>query len=112
MRRQRRKQNKSTHCAAAAFADVSTSNTLIPKTHNKQHVIEVFVSERLQYKFGNLRRETQARKPLEKEKYETWFHDEKSDLHMAEVSFLIAKTAMRKRNLRHLKDSTQNYYCA
>ena len=42
-------------------------------------------------KFGNSRRETQARKQLENEKYETWFHDEKTRLHRAEVSFLIAK---------------------
>ena len=30
--------------------------------------------ERLHMKFGNLRREIQARKPLENENYETWFH--------------------------------------
>ena len=30
--------------AAAVFVDVTTSNTLIPKTQNKNHVIEVFVS--------------------------------------------------------------------
>ena len=50
-------------------------------------------------KLGNSRRETQARKSLENEKYETWFHDEKTRLHMAEVSFLIAKTAMCIRSL-------------
>ena len=56
--------------------------------------------ERLHEKFGNSRRETQARKPLENEKYETLFHDEKTWLHMAEVSFLIVKTAMSKRSLK------------
>ena len=55
--------------------------------------------ERLHTKFGNSRRETQARKPLKNEKYETWFHGEKTRLLMAEVSFLIAKTAMCKRSL-------------
>ena len=50
-------------------------------------------------KFVNSRRETQTRKPLENEYYETWFHDEKTRLHMAEDSFLITKTAMRKRSL-------------
>ena len=54
--------------------------------------------ERLHMKFGKWRHETQARKPLENEKYETWFHDKKTRLHMAEVSFLIAKTAMCKRS--------------
>ena len=57
--------------------------------------------ERLYKKFGKSRRETQARKPPENEKYETWFHDEKTRLHLAEVSLLIAKTAMSKRILSY-----------
>ena len=61
--------------------------------------------ERLDIKFGNSRRETQARKQLENEKYETWFHDEKTRLRGAEVSFLIAKTVMRKRSLRFVGDN-------
>ena len=44
MRKQRRRQDKSTNYAAAVFADVTASNTLIPKTCNQNHVIEVFVS--------------------------------------------------------------------
>ena len=64
--------------------------------------------ERLHMKFGNSRRETQARKPLENEKCETWFHGEKTRLHMAEVSFLIAKTAMCKCSLSlHLISGTK-----
>ena len=54
--------------------------------------------ERLDQKFGNSRGETQARKPLENEKYETWFHDDKTRLQIAEVSFLIAKIAMNERS--------------
>ena len=49
--------------------------------------------------FVNSRREIQAQKPLKNDKYETWFHDEKTRLHMAEVSFLIAKTTMCERSL-------------
>ena len=37
----------------------------------------------LHMKFGDSRRETQARKPLENEKYEIWLHNEKTRLHMA-----------------------------
>ena len=33
---QRRRQNKSTHCAAAAFADLTASNTLIPPPPQKK----------------------------------------------------------------------------
>ena len=99
MRKQRRRQNKSIQCPGAAFADVVTSNTLFLKAHNQNHVIEVFVSERLHNRFCNSRRETQARKPLEKVKHETWFHDKKTHLDMAEVSFLVAKTAIGKRGL-------------
>ena len=94
MQKQRRRQNKSIHCPAAAFAEVVASNILISKALNKNHVIEVFVSERLHDRFRNSRRETQARKPLEKVNHETWFHDEETRLHMAQVSFLVAKTAM------------------
>ena len=47
----------------------------------------------------NLRHETQARKPLEKERCETEFQDAKTHLHLAKVSFLIAKTATCKRSL-------------
>ena len=86
MRKQRSRQNKSTNCAASVFAD---------------HVIEVSCQERLYMKFGKSRRETQARKPLENEKYETWFHVEKTRLHMAAVSLLIAKTAMSIRILNY-----------
>ena len=74
---------------------VKRSNTVIPKTHNKNHESRFSCQERLDKKFGDSRRKTQARKPLENEKYETWFHDEKTRLRMAEISFLIAKTAMR-----------------
>ena len=56
--------------------------------------------ERLDKKFGNSKRETQAWKTLENEKYETWFHDERTRLHVAEVSLSISKTVMRKRCLR------------
>ena len=56
------------------------------------------MSERLHKKLGNSKRKTQqARKPLDNEKYETWFHDEKSRLLMSEVSFLTAKIALCKR---------------
>ena len=66
--------------------------------------------ERLHNRFSNSRRKTQARKPLEKEKYETWFHDETSCLHMAEVSFLIAKTTMCKRSLSFISESIKNCF--
>ena len=69
------KTKKSTDSAAAAFANVPASNTEIPKTHNENHVVEVFASELSHNKFGNSRRETQAQKLLEKETYESWFHD-------------------------------------
>ena len=59
--------------------------------------LRILCQEHLHMKFGNSRRETQARKPLENEKYETWFYDEKTCLHMVKVSFLIAKIAICKR---------------
>ena len=49
--------------------------------------------EYLHNKFGNSSDETRVRTPLEKEKYETRFRDAKTRLGVAEVSFLIAKTA-------------------
>ena len=64
--------------------------------------------EHLHTKFGNWRCETQARKPRENQKHETWFHDEKTRLHMAEVSFLIAKTAMCKRSQNRLETTYAN----
>ena len=53
MRKHRGRQKKSTNCAAAVFADVIASNTLIPK-----HTIKIMWSrfscqERLDKKFGN-----------------------------------------------------------
>ena len=73
---------------------------------SKKHTIKINGSrfscqERLHKTFGNSRRETQARKLLENEKCETWFHEEKTRLHMAEVSFLIAKIALCKRSLNY-----------
>ena len=66
------------------------------------------MSERLCNRFRNSRREAQARKQLEKEKHKTWFYNEKTRLHLAEVSFLVAKTAMCKRSLRLLEVVEQN----
>ena len=40
-----------------------------------------------------------AQKLLEKGSCETWFDDAKSRLHMAEISFQIAKTAICKRTI-------------
>ena len=51
--------------------------------------------ERLLKKFGNSKRVTQAWKTLGNAKYETWFHDERTRLHTAEVLLSILKTAMR-----------------
>ena len=61
------------------------------KTRNANHLIEVFVPG--VFTQGNSSDETQARTPLEKEKYETRFHNAKTRLGEADVSFLIAKTA-------------------
>ena len=61
MRKQRRWQNKTTNYAAAAFADVTASNTLILNTFNKNHVIEVFVSRAFTKEVWQF----EAQKPLE-----------------------------------------------
>ena len=94
---QDRKQH---HCAAPALADVTALNTLIPNTHNKNHVIEDVVSERIHNKFGNSRGETHARKSLQKENTKPGFTMRKPvyrwlkfhrflRLHMAEVSYAV-----------------------
>ena len=44
-------------------------------------------------------------------KYETGFHDEKTRLHMAEVSFLIAKTAMCKRIPKFQSKNSKSFRC-
>ena len=90
--------------ASEFFCVLGLKPCVLDSTSDKNHVIKVFVSERLLNKFGYSRRETQARKTLEKEKYETCFHDAKTSLHMAEVSFLVVKTAMCKRSLTFIHD--------
>ena len=67
------------------------------------------MSQRLCNRFRNSRRETQARKQLEKEKHKTWFYNEKTRLRLAEVSFLFAKTAMCKRSLRLVEVVEPNF---
>ena len=85
---------------AAVFTDVTAQNTLIPKKYTKKTCDRGFLCQKLlRKKFGNSRRETQVRKPLKNKTYEAWFNDEKTRLHMVEVSFLIAIAAKCKRNL-------------
>ena len=52
------KQKAFTALQLQEFTDVVASNTLIPKTHNKNHVIEVFVSKRSHNRLGNSTSET------------------------------------------------------
>ena len=101
--------NKDRHPWLQLFSNVTAPNTSIPKTPIKNHVIEVFVPRAFTQKIRQFERETQAGKPLENKMYKTWFHDEKTRLHTAEVVFLIAKTALCKSSLDKIQSQVSEF---